>query len=97
MNIEATYKKGGVTYWKEFAFDPPKPLKFRNCLGEVLREERLAQGKTLRSIKTLSTGHVSEIERGVKEMSSEVLEVFCHNLDISIAEILRRTANKMEQ
>lgn len=94
--METKYVKGGVTYWREFAFDPPKPLKFRYCLGEVLREERLAQGKTLRAIESLSTGHVSEIERGVKEMSSEVFEVFCKSLNVSIAEILRRTADRME-
>lgn len=49
---------------------------FREALGEVLREERLAQQKTLRTLSgqaTIALGYLSEIERGQKELSSEIL------------------------
>ena len=48
----------------------------RRLLGDVLRELRLEQGRTLRDVSAdarVSLGYISEIERGQKEASSECL------------------------
>lgn len=91
---------GGVAYWRQpekiVARAPQKMGPMRLFMGEVLRDERLAQGKTLRDIKGIALGYVSEIERGVKEPSSESLETICKNLGIDVVDALRRTADKIE-
>lgn len=49
----------------------------RELLGEVLRSERMRQGRTLREVSLaarVSLGYLSEIERGQKEASSELLQ-----------------------
>ena len=51
-------------------------LLFRASLGDVLRAERMRQGMTLRDLSSsarVSLGYISEIERGQKEASSELL------------------------
>ena len=51
----------------------------RSSLGEVLRAERMRQSMTLRELSTsarVSLGYISEIERGQKEASSELLASF---------------------
>ena len=56
----------------------------RELIGESLREERVAQGKTLREISKaarVSLGYLSEVERGQKEASSELLASICSALD----------------
>jgi hypothetical protein len=91
---------GGVSYWREpekvTVRVPSRMGPMRLFMGEVLREERKAQGKSLRDIDGIALGFVSEIERGIKEPSSEVLETFCKNLDLDLVEALRRTADKIE-
>jgi transcriptional regulator with XRE-family HTH domain len=64
---------------------------FRRLLGEVLRARRLQQGKTLREVSAearVSLGYISEIERGHKEASSELLASLCSALDVSLSDIL---------
>ena len=59
---------------------PVKPVLLRELLGESLREERVAQGKTLREVSKgarVSLGYLSEVERGQKEASSELLGSIC--------------------
>ena len=70
----------------------------RTFMGEILREERVAQGKSLRDISHggLSIGFISEIERGRKEPSSETLETLCSILGLDVVETLRRTADRIE-
>ena len=49
----------------------------RELLGEVLRSERIRQGRTLREVSLaarVSLGYLSEVERGQKEASSELLQ-----------------------
>lgn len=70
----------------------------RNELGEVLRSLRLSQGKTLREISSaaqVSLGYLSEVERGQKEASSELLEAICGALDTPLWIILREVADRL--
>lgn len=64
---------------------------FRRLLGEVLRTQRMRQGRTLRQVSAdarVSLGYISEIERGQKEASSELLASICSALDVPLSEIL---------
>ncbi|MBN2176172.1 MAG: helix-turn-helix transcriptional regulator [Demequinaceae bacterium] len=66
-------------------------------LGDVLRDARLAQSKTLRdvsSVARVSLGYLSEVERGQKEASSELLASICEALDIPMSEILREVSDR---
>lgn len=69
----------------------------RNELGDVLRDVRLAQGKTLRdvsSVARVSLGYLSEVERGQKEASSELLASICEALDVPMSEVLRDVSDR---
>jgi transcriptional regulator with XRE-family HTH domain len=69
---------------------------FRTQLGEVLRERRAELGLTLREVSQeaqVSLGYISEIERGQKEASSELLGSLCEALDISLATVLHLVAD----
>lgn len=64
----------------------------RRELGDVLRERRRAQGRTLREVSasaSVSLGYLSEIERGEKEASSELLASLCSALDAPLSQVLR--------
>lgn len=66
-------------------------ILFRRLLGEVLRSQRIRQGRTLRDVSAaarVSLGYVSEIERGQKEASSELLASLCAALDVPLSAIL---------
>ncbi len=63
----------------------------RHLLGEVLREERILQGRTLRDVSKhamVSLGYLSEVERGVKEASSECLAAICSALGVPLSWVL---------
>lgn len=65
---------------------------FRRVLGEVLRAARMQRGLTLRQVSAdalVSPGYISEIERGTKEASSELLGSLCHALDVPLSDVLR--------
>jgi transcriptional regulator with XRE-family HTH domain len=69
---------------------------FRRLLGEVLRSRRMQQGRTLRQVSAdarVSLGYISEIERGQKEASSELLASICAALDIPLSEILSEVSD----
>lgn len=64
---------------------------FRRTLGEVLRAARMERGLTLREVSAealVSLGYISEIERGQKEASSELLASICAALDIPLSRVL---------
>lgn len=64
---------------------------FRRLLGDVLRSKRLQRGMTLRQLSAealVSLGYISEIERGQKEASSELLASLCAALDVPLSEVL---------
>ncbi|MBA2416786.1 MAG: helix-turn-helix transcriptional regulator [Geodermatophilaceae bacterium] len=63
----------------------------RQVLGETLRSRRLGQERTLREVSgqaRVSLGYLSEVERGQKEASSELLSSICDALGVELAEIL---------
>jgi predicted transcriptional regulator len=69
---------------------------FRRLLGEVLRGQRMRQGRTLRQVSAearVSLGYISEIERGQKEASSELLASICAALDVPLSEILSEVSD----
>lgn len=63
----------------------------REAIGDSLRRARLAQSRTLREVSTsarVSLGYLSEVERGRKEASSELLAAICEALDVPLARVL---------
>lgn len=69
---------------------------FRQLLGDVLRSRRVDQGRTLRQLcadASVSLGYMSEIERGQKEASSELLAAICGALDVPLSEILSEVSD----
>jgi len=72
----------------------------RNEIGDVLRDARLLQGKTLRDISSdarVSLGYLSEVERGQKEASSELLASICDALDVPMSAILREVSDRFAE
>lgn len=72
----------------------PRPL-WREAVGHVLREERQRQERTLADVSGesgVSTQHLSEVERGRKEASSEVLEAIGDALGLDLPELTRRVS-----
>ena len=77
---------------------PLKQVLVRELIGESLREERMAQAKTLREVSQsarVSLGYLSEVERGQKEASSELLAAICSALDVPLSVILNLVSEKM--
>ena len=65
-------------------------------LGDVLRRLRLRQGRTLREVSAsarVSLGYLSEVERGQKEASSELLSAICTALDTPLSHVLREVSD----
>jgi transcriptional regulator with XRE-family HTH domain len=74
-------------------------MLLRNAIGFVLRRARLEQGKTLRELADearISLPYLSEIERGRKEASSEILGAICQVLDLTEQQLLRDVADEYE-
>jgi transcriptional regulator with XRE-family HTH domain len=73
-------------------------VKLREAVGEALRRRRQAQGRTLREVAEaagVSLTYLSEVERGRKEPSSEVLEAICAALHLVLAELLFEVAETL--
>ena len=69
---------------------------FRRLLGDVLRAERMRRGMTLREVSAearVSLGYISEIERGQKEASSELLAAICAALDTPLSQVFREVSD----
>jgi len=67
----------------------------RTQLGNTLRGHRLRQRRTLRDVSgaaRVSLGYLSEVERGRKEASSELLAAICEALEISLSDVLAEAA-----
>ncbi|MGW7257586.1 helix-turn-helix domain-containing protein [Streptomyces sp. NPDC054834] len=86
---------------------PREPL-WRDLVGDVLRRERLAQERTLKEVADaarISMPYLSEVERGRKEASSEVLAAAAHALGLGLGDLLslahgeltRQQANRSRQ
>jgi len=70
----------------------------RRELGEVLRQQRLHQGRTLRQLSAdarVSLGYISEIERGQKEASSEMLAALSNALEVPLSRVLSEVSDRM--
>jgi transcriptional regulator with XRE-family HTH domain len=68
----------------------------RRRLGDVLRRRRMQQGMTLREVSAaarVSLGYISEIERGQKEASSELLSSLCTALEVPLSHVLREVSD----
>ena len=73
-------------------------MKLREAVGEALRRRRLDQGRTLREVAEaagVSLTYLSEVERGRKEASSEVLEAVCAALHLALAELFFEVAETL--
>ncbi|MFC9478601.1 helix-turn-helix domain-containing protein [Streptomyces griseus] len=76
---------------------PREPL-WRDLVGEVLRRERQAQGRTLKEVSEaarISMAYLSEVERGRKEASSEVLAAAAQALGLSLADVLALAGERL--
>ena len=70
----------------------------RNELGGVLRDARLRHRRTLRDVSQaarVSLGYLSEVERGQKEASSELLASICEALDMPLWATLREVCDRI--
>lgn len=70
----------------------------RREIGDVLRAARQRQGRTLREVSgsaRVSLGYLSEIERGQKEASSELLGSICDALDVPLSIVLREVSDRV--
>ncbi len=68
----------------------------RQLLGDALRRLRLRQGRTLREVSAtarVSLGYLSEVERGRKEASSELLASICDALGAPLSQVLREVSD----
>jgi transcriptional regulator with XRE-family HTH domain len=73
-------------------------IVLRREIGDVLRDARQRQGRTLREVSSaarVSLGYLSEVERGQKEASSELLASICEALDVPLSLVLREVSDKI--
>ncbi|MCG2620341.1 helix-turn-helix transcriptional regulator [Arthrobacter sp. I2-34] len=70
----------------------------RHEIGDVLRDVRQRQGRTLREVShsaRVSLGYLSEVERGQKEASSELLSSICSALEVPLSLMLRQVSDRV--
>ena len=70
----------------------------RTLLGQALRTTRLSQERTLREVSSaaqVSLGYLSEVERGQKEASSELLASICRALGVRLSDVLREVSESL--
>lgn len=71
----------------------------RTEIGQSLRGARIAQGRTLRDVAKsarVSLGYLSEVERGQKEASSELLNAICIALNLTLSNVLAEVAAQVK-
>lgn len=96
----------GITRWKDTAAHgtegqenrESKGVILRQEIGDVLRSIRQAEGRTLRDVSRdarVSLGYLSEVERGQKEASSELLASICTALNVPLAAMLFQVAERI--
>jgi transcriptional regulator with XRE-family HTH domain len=72
----------------------------RHEIGDVLRDVRQRQGRTLREVShsaRVSLGYLSEVERGQKEASSELLSSICSALEVPLSSMLREVSDRLAE
>ena len=85
-------------YSKGMEKKPRETALLRTELGDVLRDIRQRQGRTLREVSSeaqVSLGYLSEVERGQKEASSELLASICQALDAPLSMVLREVSDRI--
>ncbi|NBU31256.1 MAG: XRE family transcriptional regulator [Actinobacteria bacterium] len=73
-------------------------MLLRHALGERLREARTTAGMSIRALSAtagVSVGYLSEIERGHKEVSSEILAAVCRALGVDVSSVVAGAAGAM--
>src|SRR3954467_4562422 len=73
-------------------------ILLRRLLGDVLRQRRQTQGRTLREVSAdarVSLGYLSEGERGQKEASSELLASICDALGVRMSDLMREVSDSL--
>jgi transcriptional regulator with XRE-family HTH domain len=73
-------------------------ILLRRLLGDALRRQRLRQARTLRDVSAdarVSLGYLSEVERGQKEASSELLSSICDALGVQLSTVLREVSDEL--
>ncbi|HIY65422.1 MAG TPA: helix-turn-helix domain-containing protein [Candidatus Agrococcus pullicola] len=73
-------------------------MLLRQEIGDVLRDVRLQRGFTLRQVAqraSVALGYLSEVERGQKEASSEILASVAEALDVPLSKILREVGDRL--
>ena len=73
-------------------------IVLRQVIGDELRRRRQDQGRTLRDVSgaaAVSLGYLSEVERGQKEASSELLAAICTALEVSLSDVLASVSTQV--
>lgn len=99
MKLRTGMNRKSDTGMMPMASASPSEVLLRRELGEVLREYRNRQGRTLREVSSdaaVSLGYLSEVERGQKEASSELLSSICRALNVPLSHVLRVVADRMD-
>lgn len=90
---------GGDAAGGEAVDDPVDDVpRLRDVIGQVLRDERLDQERTLAEVAdraSVSLPYLSEVERGVKEVSSDVLAAICDALELPLDRVLERSVHRI--
>ena len=72
----------------------------REAIGDSLRRTRVAQSRTLREVSSsarVSLGYLSEVERGRKEASSELLAAICNALAVPLSDVLHEVSTTLSE
>ena len=88
----------GAGYGVSVGTPKQENVVLRREIGEVLRGVRQHQGRTLREVSSqarVSLGYLSEVERGQKEASSELLASICQALDAPLSMVLREVSDRI--
>ncbi|MEO6142393.1 MAG: helix-turn-helix transcriptional regulator [Dermatophilaceae bacterium] len=75
-------------------------ILLRREVGDVLRDQRQSQGRTLREVSSsaaVSLGYLSEVERGEKEASSELLASICAALNLPMSTMLSHVSDRVAE
>ncbi|WP_068276413.1 helix-turn-helix domain-containing protein [Aldersonia kunmingensis] len=73
-------------------------LLLREAIGDSLRRTRVSQARTLREVSSsarVSLGYLSEVERGRKEASSELLAAICDALEVPLSDVLHEVSESL--
>ncbi|UXY25834.1 helix-turn-helix domain-containing protein [Streptomyces sp. HUAS TT20] len=79
---------------------PEEEPLWRDLVGDVLRRERQAQERTLKDVADaarISMPYLSEVERGRKEASSEILAAAAHALGLGLGDLLSRVQGELSR